>query len=59
MESATELFRFESKGSKIYLSMEIGRTFKVNGQRLKPYYENFDNSLKDGVDLEPLYLPGE
>ncbi|KAH9716155.1 hypothetical protein KPL71_021360 [Citrus sinensis] len=35
-------------------SLKIGKAFKVNGHRLKPYYENFQTL---NVDEAPLYEP--
>ena len=34
-------------------SLETGQVFKVNGHRLKPYYEGFDSGEVEVVELEP------
>ena len=40
---------------------ENGRTFKVNGQRLKPFLENFDRQESSEELVDPLYqdVPSE
>ena len=34
---------------------ETGKIFKVNGQRLKPFLENFDRQESSGELVDPLY----
>ena len=43
-----------SHGAVEIRSLKTGKAFKVNGHRLKPYYENFQTL---NVDEAPLYEP--
>ena len=37
-------------------SLQTNKDFKVNGHRLKPYYENFQKHVVEEMDLnEPTY----
>ena len=36
-------------------NLENGKTFKVNGQRLKPFLENFDHQEHSEELVDPLY----
>ncbi|XP_068317780.1 uncharacterized protein [Pyrus communis] len=35
-------------------SLKIGQKFKVNGHRLKPYYENFEEHVVDGASFHAM-----
>ena len=42
-------------------NLETGKSFKVNGQRLKPFLENFDRQERSVELVDPLYqdVPSE
>ena len=45
-----------SHGAIKIKSLQTNKEFKVNGHRLKPYYENFQKHVVEEMDLhEPTY----